>query len=88
MEEKEVPQEGEGEATESGSDPDAGDETGSDDKGEEYVAAGEEERVEMSSVVETAAPTDAVKSDNDPTIHHPLVRYFATVVAQYLVCMY
>lgn len=54
--------------------PDAEGETDSTDeeKGEGEVVT-EEERLGP-SVVETAAPTDAVKPDHDPTVHHPLVR--------------
>lgn len=37
---------------------------------------GGKERAEGPSVVETAAPSDAVKDGESPTAHHPLVSYF------------
>lgn len=37
---------------------------------------GGKERAEGPSVVETAAPSDAVKDGDSPTAHHPLVSYF------------
>ena len=77
MEERGALQEREGdlvrESGDGSEDPDTGEDTvsTSDEKGEENVAR-DEEKV-GTSVVDTAAPTDAVDSDHDPTVHHPLV---------------
>ncbi|CAI8027199.1 Cilia- and flagella-associated protein 251 [Geodia barretti] len=75
-EERGALQEGEGDLVrengDGSEDPDTGEDTvsTSDEKGEENVAR-DEEKV-GTSVVDTAAPTDAVNSDHDPTVHHPL----------------
>ena len=88
-EERGALQEGEGDLVrengDGSEDPDTGEDTvsTSDEKGEENVAR-DEEKV-GTSVVDTAAPTDAVNSDHDPTVHHPLVRF--TALAHSLICV-
>ena len=61
-------------------------ETGSSGENDETVGVsgrGEEgERAVGESVVETAAPTDAVRASDDPTTHHPLVSQ------QLIACVY
>ena len=41
------------------------------------------ETVEVTSIVESAAPTDAVKDDTNPTTHHPLV---CIIICTFYVC--
>ena len=79
-----------GESRGGSEDSDTKEETGSSGENDETVGVsgrGEEgERAVGESVVETAAPTDAVRASDDPTTRHPLVSQ-QLIACVYSVCV-